>query len=96
MSNAMAAAARNRQCGGWGPQGPGDPIWPGLTLTQRLVAVLKHDTFVYDVASNQWSKVETDERIYGHDARSAFAYFKKERFVSAGLSTKFTTHRLQA
>ncbi len=38
------------------------------------MAVLKHDTFVYDVAKNEWSKVATDERIFGHDARSTFVY----------------------
>ncbi len=44
---------------------------------KKLVAVLKHDTFVYDLAANVWSKVATDERIYGHDARSVFAYDEK-------------------
>lgn len=41
---------------------------------RKVVAVLKHDTFIYDVAANEWSKVVTDERIYGHDARSVFVY----------------------
>lgn len=41
---------------------------------RKLVAVLKHDTFVYDIAANEWSKVNTDERIYGHDAHSVFVY----------------------
>jgi len=41
---------------------------------KRLVAVRGHDTFVYDVPANCWSKVATDERIYGHDAHSVFAY----------------------
>jgi len=41
---------------------------------QKLVAVLEHDTFVYDVVKNHWSKLVTDERIYGHDACSVFAY----------------------
>lgn len=41
---------------------------------KKLVAVLKHDTFLYDVATNRWSKAVTDKRIYGHDARSVFAY----------------------
>jgi len=41
---------------------------------KKLVAVLEHDTFVYDVAANRWSKVAGDERIYGHDAHSVFAY----------------------
>lgn len=41
---------------------------------RKLVAVIKHDTFVYDVAKNEWSKVATDERIFGHDARSTFVY----------------------
>ena len=40
----------------------------------KLVAVLGHDTFVYDVPVDQWSKVVTDERVYGHDAHSVFAY----------------------
>lgn len=41
---------------------------------KKLVAVLKHDTFVYDVAKNEWSKAATDERIEAHDARTVFAY----------------------
>lgn len=41
---------------------------------KKLVAVRGHDTFVYDVPANQWSKVVTDERIHGHDAHSVFAY----------------------
>lgn len=41
---------------------------------KKLVAVHHHDTFVYDVPKNEWSKVNTDERIYGHDAKSTFAY----------------------
>lgn len=41
---------------------------------QKLVAVIENDTFVYDVAKNEWSKAVTDDRIYGHDARSVFAY----------------------
>lgn len=41
---------------------------------KKLVAVLKHDTFVYDVAANRWSKAATDKRIFGHDAHSVFAY----------------------
>lgn len=40
----------------------------------KLVAVLKNDTFVYDVKANQWTKAVTDERIYAHDAQSVFAY----------------------
>ncbi len=40
----------------------------------KLVAVHKTKTFVYDVKKNEWSKVAEDERIYGHDARSVFAY----------------------
>lgn len=41
---------------------------------EAVVAVHHHDTFVYEVAGNRWSMVVTDERIYGHDARSVFAY----------------------
>ena len=41
---------------------------------RKLVAVLGPDTFVYDVAANEWSKPVTDKRIYGHDAHSVFAY----------------------
>lgn len=41
---------------------------------QKMLAVLKHDTFVYDVPENEWNKVATDDRIYGHDAKSVFAY----------------------
>ena len=41
---------------------------------KKLVAVLRHDTFVYDVPADRWSKVATDERIFGHDAHSVFAY----------------------
>jgi len=40
----------------------------------KLVAVLKHDTYVYDVKANEWSKVNTDDRIYGHDAHSIFVH----------------------
>ncbi len=40
----------------------------------KLIAVLKHDTFIYDVKQNEWSKAVTDERIFGHDARSVFTY----------------------
>ncbi|MBI1368647.1 MAG: hypothetical protein GC162_08335 [Planctomycetes bacterium] len=41
---------------------------------RRLVAVIEHDTFMYDFAADAWSKVSTDERIFGHDAHSIFAY----------------------
>lgn len=41
---------------------------------KKLVAVLKNDTFVYDVSKNEWAKVNTDDRIYGHDAKSTFVY----------------------
>jgi len=41
---------------------------------RKLVAVLKHDTFVYDVPKNEWAKVSTDDRIFGHDAKSSFVY----------------------
>jgi len=41
---------------------------------RKLVAVLKHDTYVYDIATNAWSKVATDKRIFGHDANSVFGY----------------------
>jgi hypothetical protein len=41
---------------------------------RKLVAVLKHDTFVYDLDENEWSKINTDESIYAHDAHSVFAY----------------------
>jgi hypothetical protein len=41
---------------------------------KKLVAVLKHDTFVYDIVKNEWSKACTDERIDAHDARTVFAY----------------------
>lgn len=58
-----------------------DGVAPGSELQsaydpkrKRLVAVLGHDTFVYDVATNAWSKATTDERIHAHDARSVFAY----------------------
>ncbi len=40
----------------------------------KLVAVLKHDTFTYDIQANEWAKVNTDERIDAHDARTVFAY----------------------
>jgi hypothetical protein len=40
----------------------------------KLVAVLKNDTFVYDVRAERWSKVVTDGRVYAHDAQSVFAY----------------------
>jgi hypothetical protein len=41
---------------------------------RKLVAVLRSDTFIYDVAADEWSRAMTDERIYGHDAHSVFAY----------------------
>jgi len=41
---------------------------------KKVVAVLKHDAFVYDVAANRWEKVATNPRIYAHDAKSVFAY----------------------
>jgi len=41
---------------------------------KKMVAVLKNDTFVYDVAKNEWAKVNSDERIYAHDAKTIFAY----------------------
>lgn len=41
---------------------------------RKLVAVHHHDTFAYDVAANSWSKLVTDQRIYGHDAHSVFVY----------------------
>ena len=44
---------------------------------QAIVAVLKNDVFVYDVAKNEWTKAATDERIFAHDARSVFAYDEK-------------------
>lgn len=40
----------------------------------KVVAVLKNDTFVYDVKANQWTKAVTDERVFAHDAQSVFAY----------------------
>lgn len=40
----------------------------------KLVAVLKNDTFIYDIKKNHWSKAVTDKRIYGHDAKSVFVY----------------------
>ena len=41
---------------------------------KKLVAVLKQDTFVYDVVENQWTKVKTDDRLFAHDAKSVFVY----------------------
>ncbi|MEX2213052.1 MAG: hypothetical protein WD768_02925, partial [Phycisphaeraceae bacterium] len=41
---------------------------------KKMVAVLLHDTFVYDVVKNEWMKAVTDERIYAHDAQSVFIY----------------------
>lgn len=41
---------------------------------KKLVAVIKNDTFVYDIVKNEWSHAVHDEDIYGHDARSVFAY----------------------
>ena len=41
---------------------------------RKLVAVLENDTFVYDVQNDRWSKVATDGRIFGHDAKSVFGY----------------------
>ena len=44
---------------------------------RMLVAVLKHDTFLYDPKKNEWTRGATDERIYGHDARSVFAHDRR-------------------
>ncbi len=41
---------------------------------RKLVAVLGSDTFVYDVAANEWKKAVTDPRIHAHDAKSIFVY----------------------
>jgi hypothetical protein len=41
---------------------------------KTLLAVDKHNTYAYNVAANEWSKLVSDERIYGHDAHSVFAY----------------------
>ena len=40
----------------------------------KLVAVLEHDTFTYDIKANEWARVNTDERIDAHDSRTVFAY----------------------
>lgn len=51
---------------------------------RKLVAVKGPDTFVYDVSANTWTKATTDDRIYGHDARSVFGYDDRtERFMLA-------------
>ncbi len=41
---------------------------------RKLVAVLKKHTFVYDVASNAWSKICADEGNCALDCRTVFAY----------------------
>lgn len=41
---------------------------------RKLVAVLAKDTFVYDIATNVWSKVCTEEGQYASDFRTVFAY----------------------
>jgi len=41
---------------------------------RKLVAVLKHDTYVYDIDTNEWSKVDTNPLIFGHDGHSVFSY----------------------
>jgi hypothetical protein len=58
-----------------------DKVAPGEELQiayspkhRKLVAVLKQDTFVYDVAANAWSKACTDEGNYASDCRTVFAY----------------------
>lgn len=40
---------------------------------KKLVAVNGPDTFVYDIVKSEWSKVNSDERIDGHDAHTVFA-----------------------
>lgn len=44
---------------------------------RKLVAVLKHETFAYDLEKNEWKKICTDKRIDAHDARSVFVYDQK-------------------
>jgi hypothetical protein len=41
---------------------------------RKLVAVLGKDTFVYDLASNAWSKACEDERNHASDSATVFAY----------------------
>ncbi len=41
---------------------------------KKLFAVLKNDLFAYDINSSTWSKLCTDKRIFGHDAKTIFAY----------------------
>lgn len=41
---------------------------------RKLVAVIDHDTFAYDVAKNEWSHLCADDRIDAHDSRTVFAY----------------------
>jgi hypothetical protein len=54
---------------------PGSELQCAYSVKHRkLIAVLKHDTFVYDVEKDLWSKVLTDDRVYAHDAHSVFAY----------------------
>ncbi len=49
-----------------------------------LVSVLRHETFVYDVEADLWSRAAPDERIFGHDAQSVFAYDSRaEEFLLA-------------
>jgi len=41
---------------------------------KKMYAILKSDLFCYDILSNKWTKLCTDKRIYGHDAKTIFAY----------------------
>lgn len=44
---------------------------------QKLVAVLEQDTFVYDLAQDQWSLANTDPRHRANDSRTIFVYDTK-------------------
>ena len=43
---------------------------------QLILAVLKNDSFIYDLNANHWERLPVDDRIYGHDARSVPVYDK--------------------
>ena len=54
---------------------PGDEVQMAWSsIHKKLVAVREHDTFVYDLASNAWSKVCSDARNQASDQATVFAY----------------------
>jgi hypothetical protein len=41
---------------------------------KKMLAVLKKDTFCYDIVKNEWSKLNSDIPFTAHDAKTVFSY----------------------